>query len=120
MAAKIAAKNDAKGKVDLSKLSFSELRELARGVEGEIKMRREEDKKRIRQEIRELAASIGMTVEEVLGYGEEKKGKRKIPLEPKYRNPENPEQTWTGKGHRPAWVKEAVARGVRLEELKMG
>ncbi len=34
MAAKIAAKNDAKGKVDLSKLSFSELRELARGVEG--------------------------------------------------------------------------------------
>ncbi|HRZ07519.1 MAG TPA: H-NS histone family protein [Candidatus Competibacteraceae bacterium] len=23
---------------------------------------------------------------------------------PKYRNPENPEQTWSGRGKRPAWV----------------
>ena len=30
----------------------------------------------------------------------------------KYRNPENSDQTWTGKGRQPAWFKEALSNGV--------
>lgn len=30
---------------------------------------------------------------------------------PKYRNPANPEQTWTGRGVSPAWVQELKAAG---------
>jgi DNA-binding protein H-NS len=116
---KDTGRGETKGKVDLSKLSFPELRQLAKDIEIEIKTRKEEDKKRVRQQIRELAASIGMTVEEVLGSGVERKSKGKVVLPPKYRNPENPEETWSGKGHRPQWVKEALERGRKLEEMEM-
>ncbi|MBU3646991.1 MAG: H-NS histone family protein, partial [Limnohabitans sp.] len=30
---------------------------------------------------------------------------------PKYRNPANPEQTWTGRGVSPAWVQSLKAAG---------
>ena len=38
---------------------------------------------------------------------------------PKYRNPDNPAQTWSGKGKRPAWVKAALAAGKSLESLEI-
>lgn len=31
--------------------------------------------------------------------------------EPKYRNPANPDETWTGRGRPPTWVKEHVENG---------
>lgn len=40
-----------------------------------------------------------------------------IKVKPKYRNPANAEQTWTGRGKRPRWVEEAIAQGTSLEEL---
>ena len=36
---------------------------------------------------------------------------------PVYRNPSNSAETWTGRGRQPKWVREALARGLRLEEL---
>jgi DNA-binding protein H-NS len=36
---------------------------------------------------------------------------------PAYRNPCNSAETWTGRGRKPKWVREALARGVRLEDL---
>jgi len=37
--------------------------------------------------------------------------------EPKYRNPNNPDQTWVGVGQRPMWYKEHLANGGRPEDL---
>jgi DNA-binding protein H-NS/nucleoside phosphorylase len=42
-----------------------------------------------------------------------------IPSEPKYANPENPSQTWTGRGRQPGWVRELLASGKRLEDLEI-
>jgi DNA-binding protein H-NS len=39
---------------------------------------------------------------------------------PKYRNPGDASQTWTGRGRQPAWVAEALAGGARLEDLAIG
>ena len=36
---------------------------------------------------------------------------------PAYRNPRNSAETWTGKGRKPKWVREAIARGVCLADL---
>lgn len=35
----------------------------------------------------------------------------------KYRNPADKSQTWADMGRKPAWLKEALAAGKRLEEL---
>ena len=39
--------------------------------------------------------------------------------EPKYRNPDNPEQTWTGKGMRPGWFVAAQERGITREDMRI-
>ena len=36
---------------------------------------------------------------------------------PAYRNPCNSAETWTGRGRKPKWLREALARGVPLEDL---
>ena len=36
---------------------------------------------------------------------------------PKYANPENPAESWSGRGKQPAWVVAAIARGESLESL---
>jgi DNA-binding protein H-NS len=36
---------------------------------------------------------------------------------PKYRNPENPAETWAGRGLRPRWLVAAVKGGKKLEEF---
>ncbi|QLG87676.1 H-NS histone family protein [Chitinibacter bivalviorum] len=36
----------------------------------------------------------------------------------KYRNPNDPSQTWTGRGRQPAWIQDWVANGGTLEELE--
>jgi DNA-binding protein H-NS len=36
---------------------------------------------------------------------------------PRYRNPANSAETWSGKGKMPAWVKKALASGRELESL---
>ncbi|WP_084465111.1 H-NS family nucleoid-associated regulatory protein [Rubellimicrobium thermophilum] len=34
--------------------------------------------------------------------------------------PDNPSQTWSGRGRRPRWVREAEAKGLTLEDLRAG
>ena len=39
---------------------------------------------------------------------------------PKYRHPENPELSWSGRGRRPAWIREAVEAGRSLSDFEVG
>ena len=100
------------GTIDLSRLSLEELQTLARDIETEIVSRREVERERVLNQMRELAASLGLTLEEVV-KGERNKGT----IAPKYRHPANPVLTWSGRGKRPAWVNEAVAGGMTMDDL---
>ena len=37
---------------------------------------------------------------------------------PKYRNPENPSETYSGKGKHPMWLKEKIEAGHDLDEFR--
>lgn len=102
--------------IDLSSFATPQLRELTKDIDKELKRRESEERKNIKTQIRELAASIGMTPEEVLGI---EPAKKSTTGEPKYQNPDNPEQTWTGRGKRPAWINEAIKQGKTLEDMKI-
>lgn len=101
--------------MDLSSYSFSELLELAKKVSAEIADREREEKNKARAQIIELAKLHGLSVEEVLVTG--KSGVARKPVEPKYQNPANPSQQWTGRGRKPAWVEGLLAQGKTLAEL---
>ena len=38
----------------------------------------------------------------------------------KYRNPDDPSQTWSGRGRRPRWLTEALEAGRKLDDLQAG
>ena len=39
---------------------------------------------------------------------------------PKYRNPENPSETWAGRGLKPRWLAAALKSGKKLEDFSIG
>jgi DNA-binding protein H-NS len=39
---------------------------------------------------------------------------------PKYRNPENPAETWAGRGLKPRWLVAAIKGGKKLEDFAIG
>jgi DNA-binding protein H-NS len=41
-------------------------------------------------------------------------------VEPKYRNPENPSETWAGRGLKPRWLATALKAGKKLEDFTIG
>ena len=42
------------------------------------------------------------------------------PVGPKFANPDDPSQVWSGRGVRPRWVTEKLASGLTLEDLSIG
>jgi DNA-binding protein H-NS len=41
------------------------------------------------------------------------------PVAPKYRNPENPSETWAGRGLTPRWLAAAIKAGKKLEHFSI-
>jgi DNA-binding protein H-NS len=39
--------------------------------------------------------------------------------EPKYRNPENPAETWAGRGLKPRWLTAAIKAGKKIEDFSI-
>jgi DNA-binding protein H-NS len=47
-------------------------------------------------------------------------GRRPYPtVEPKYRNPQNPSQTWAGRGKRPRWLTAQLRSGKRIDDFRI-
>jgi len=101
--------------IDLSKLSIEELESLAKDIETEVTTRRQAERDRVLGQMRELAASLGLTLEDVVRLERGKGGAGGA--QPKYRSPSDPSLTWSGRGKRPAWVNEALAAGKSLDDL---
>jgi len=82
--------------IDLSNLSFEELQNIQKELQVQFKTRQSQNLKEARAAIKAVEAKYGYTAEEILA------GKKVInAVEAKYRNPENNEETWTGRGKKP-------------------
>ncbi len=102
---------------ELTELSESELQAMIENAEKALKQKQESKKKEVMAQIRQLAASIGMTVSfHEAGRESSRKG-FKVP--PKYRNPADPEQTWTGRGVAPKWMQQLIAAGHDKSEFEI-
>ena len=99
-------------------LALDELLDMKVELEEVIKQRQLAERKEVLKQIRAIAAGVGCTVEQLLDRAEPgKRTSKHKPGVPKYCNPENPNQTWTGKGARPRWFLAATDRGVSPEQL---
>ena len=98
--------------LELNTLSLSELKELLKDIEREIKRRQSAEKAKAAQQVRDIMATYGLTSEEVLAG----KGSRGS-VAPKYANPQNRSETWTGRGRKPLWVAAHLKKGGTLDDL---
>lgn len=107
-------------KIDLDKMSRKELTDLRAQVDKALDTLAERERDAALKAADEAARAHGFSLAELGVAGA--KGKRKSKAAgaknpPKFRNPDNPSQTWSGLGRRPQWVKDAEAQGTPLDQL---
>jgi DNA-binding protein H-NS len=104
--------------IDLSKLNLEQLQALVPAAQERIAELEEKQRKQAFDKVRAAAEAVGMSPAELLKhFGAAKPAKK--PVKPKYRNPGNAEETWTGRGRKPEWVAAWLKSGKELAELEI-
>ncbi len=99
--------------IDLDNLDVDELRAITENAQQLIAKKQHQRLYDAYIQFEKIAEESGSTIEEILKAGESLEKKRSI----KYRNTDNHEETWTGRGRKPTWLVEALAAGRNLEDF---
>ncbi len=105
-------------KIDLSQMTRKDLLQLEQDVKAAFKNAEARELSEARKAIELTAAEYGYSVDELLGKGP-KTSDKKTKAVAKYRNPENHEETWTGRGRKPHWLHEALTKGLDISDLEI-
>lgn len=107
--------------IDLKNLSPKELQALIANANAQMHQARATQVQFVKQKIETLLSDNGLTLNDVYpSRGKKTTGKNgsKGVVAPKYRNPSNPSETWSGRGRQPAWFAKALKRrGVTVDSL---
>lgn len=113
--------------IDLNTLSARELDSLiTKAKKRKTVLKKRKPVSTVRSRLTALAKAEGYTIDELFGTAAQgriakapraprKAAGSKVP--PKYRNPADPEQTWTGRGKQPRWLAAEVAKGKKVEDF---
>ncbi|EPQ2003729.1 H-NS family nucleoid-associated regulatory protein [Acinetobacter baumannii] len=105
-------------KPDISELSVEELKRLQEEAEALIASKKDQAIEDAYNQIIEIAENVGFSVEQLLEFGAQKRKKTtRKSVEPLYRNKNNAEETWTGRGKQPRWLVAEIEKGAKLEDF---
>jgi DNA-binding protein H-NS len=99
---------------DLEALTLGELKKMQKDVAKAITTFEDRQKAEARAKVEAFARDLGYSLAELVGT--ETKITR-APAAAKYRHPENPALTWSGRGRKPQWFVEALAAGKTASDL---
>ena len=99
---------------DLNSLTISELKPLEKEVARAIASYESRRRVEARAEVEEFARKLGFSISDLVATDG---GKKRAAIAPKYRNPENPEQTWSGRGRKPLWFVAALEAGKSPDDM---
>ena len=105
--------------IKLDKMSRKELEALRSDIDEAIVQRRKTEKQEALAAAQKAAAEFGFSLDELTGKKAGRGAAKSSSAEPKYMNPENPTQTWPGKGRQPNWFKAAVESGTAPEKMEI-
>lgn len=127
-------KTGRKRPVDLSALNYDQLQKVADEAARRADTLRDQRLAELKEKWRLEAEDLGFTFEEVVGRSRRRRkkaakkraarrgrpakkstGKRR---RAKYVNPDDPSQSWSGRGRRPNWLQDYLKRGGDLEALR--
>jgi DNA-binding protein H-NS len=101
--------------VDLNSMSLAELKQLQRDVAKAVNGYEARKKSEARSALEAKAQELGFSLSELTGAKKTRKSSGSTG--PKYRHPENPEITWSGRGRQPAWFKQTLEAGKSPETM---
>lgn len=104
--------------VDLTSMSRKDLLKLQKDVEKALSAAEHRDRLEALKAAEKAVAEYGFTLDDVSSVKSKGAGKG-TKAAAKYRNPADPSQTWTGRGRKPAWVHEALAKGSDITDLEI-
>jgi DNA-binding protein H-NS len=116
--------------MDYENMSRKELMQLRANIDKAIASVGDRERRNALRAAEEAAREHGFSLSELMplmganpGRGRGRRSGNPAPgpaNAPRYCNPENAEQTWSGRGRRPRWVHEAEAAGRSLAEMEIG
>ena len=106
--------------IDITGLGIDELTDLLGKAQAELASRERQNRRNLRAELERRLAAAGYKLADIfpeLGAASSTSVRRKRPA--KYRDPQNPEQTWSGIGRTPRWVQAILdERGIDVAAFK--
>ncbi len=105
----------------LDSLELEELRELRKNVDRAISNHETRKRQQALSAAEQIARAHGFRLADLISERPSGKAGKSGPdgsaSPAAYVNPENPAQTWSGRGRRPGWVNAALDAGRTLEDL---
>lgn len=104
----------------LDAMSLAELQTLKHAVSEKIETRAKQERAALIDKMDMMAKERGFAGLDALLNAKDAKTpetKTRKPVAPKYRNPADAEQTWTGRGRQPKWIKDVIESGGSLEDM---
>lgn len=98
---------------DPERMSFRELQEFELKVKKAKIAVQERSRSQVREKLEAIAAEAGFKIGELFG-GRGGKGRK---VAAKYANPDDPSDTWTGRGRRPRWLTAKIKGGEKQEKF---
>jgi DNA-binding protein H-NS len=93
---------------DLEKMSFADLNKMEAQI-ARLKVEKQDaERKELREKVVAMVKAHGFEIADLFGRGG-RKGKGTVAI--KYRDPANPQNTWTGRGRMPRWMTAATKGG---------
>ena len=99
---------------NVDKMSLKELVDLEAKVRKAIAIARDRERAEAKMELAALAERRGFSVNDLFGSSRGTKGTK---VAVKYRNKDNPMETWTGRGRQPKWLAALLKKGRKIEDF---
>lgn len=103
--------------IDVTKLNRRQLNALRNKIDSREDEMNKNALKDLRARIAAMIKEEGFTMDEVMGRRSKRAGKRTGKVPPKFQNPADPTQTWSGRGKRPRWFNAALKSGKKEKDL---
>ena len=100
--------------IDIKKLNHTQLNDLIQRAESRKSELGKERAAKVREKLAALAKAEGFTLDELFGA---RTRRTRRGAKPKFRNPADHAQTWSGRGKRPRWFNAALAAGKKEKDL---
>jgi DNA-binding protein H-NS len=100
--------------MNLKSMSIDNLSKLREQVEAALSTKVMEERRAVQAQLGKLERLATSGSRARAGRG----GPRGV-VAPKYRNPDNPSETWAGRGLKPRWLAAALKSGKKLEDFSI-